>query len=76
MRFIVTCPSKPDCGQQIDMVAGKWWQDSAISTPKLQQKFDRLVSLEMTDQLIPHFSNTMQYIITANLQRLDHKQQS
>ena len=89
-EFIITCSNKPDCGQWIDyssnMVAGQMEaglakmehqskilaEDTILTT--LQQKFDGLVSLEMTDQSIPHFRNTMHH--TANVQRSDCKQQS
>ena len=45
----------------------------AATLTTLQQKFDRLVSLEMTDQLMPHFSNIMHHTMTANMQSSDHK---
>ena len=64
-KFIVTCPNKPDCGWRIDyssdivaeqIVAGLANIDhptkilaEAATLTMLQQKFDWLVSLEMTD---------------------------
>ena len=45
----------------------------AATLTMMQQKFDRFVSLEMTDQLTPHFNDIMHCTTKANMQRLDHK---
>ena len=91
-EFSVTCPNKPDCSQHInnssDMVAGqmvaelantdhqtKMLAEAATLTTQ-QQKFNRLVSLEMTDQSTLYFSNIMHCTTTVNVQRLNCKQQS
>ena len=91
-EITVTCPNEPDCGRCIDyssdivagqMVAGltnmehqsKILAGTATLTT-LQQKFNRWVSLEIIDQLNPHFSNTMHHTTMTNVQRLDCKQQS
>ena len=87
----ITFLYEPDCGRQInyssDMVARQMVTgltntelQSKISAEvttftTLQQKFDRLISLEMTDQLIPHFCNTMHHTTMANMQRSNCKQQ-
>ena len=42
----------------------------------LEQKFNRLVSLETTDQLTPHIHNTMHPLALSSVQRSDYKQQS
>ena len=47
----------------------------ATTLVMLQQKFYRLVSLEMTDHSTPHFNRTMHHTTVANVQRSDCKKQ-
>ena len=48
----------------------------AITLVIVQQNFDRLVSLEMTNHSTPHFNSTMHHTTVANVQRSDCKKQS
>ena len=48
----------------------------ATTLVTLQQKFNRLVSLEMTDHSTPHFNSTMHHTTVVNMQRSDRKKQS
>ena len=47
-----------------------------VTLTMLQQKFNKLVSLDMTDQAITPFGNIMCCTTTANIQRSDRKKQS
>ena len=91
-EFSVICPKKPDCGRHVDysndmvagqIVAGLTHTDhqtkilaEATTLVTLQQKFDRLVGLEMTDHSTPHFNSTMHHTTVVNVQRSDRKKQS
>lgn len=84
--FSKTCPNE-NCGWQVnyssDKVAGltnvehesKILAEAAALTT-LEQKFDRLVSLEMTDGSTSHLYNTMHSVTLSNVQRSDRKQRS
>ena len=69
-EYVLTCPNEPNSdwwvnysSNMVVKLASMEHQSKilaeAVTLAMLQQKFDRLVSLEMTNQLIPHFCNTM-----------------
>ena len=88
-EFRVACPNEMNCGWQVDysndmvamqMIAGLANMEhqsrilvEAISLTTLEQKFNRLVSLETTDKSTPHLHNIMHPLALSSVQRSDHK---
>ena len=88
-KFTVTCPNEMNCGHQVNysgdrqMIAGLVNMEhqnrvlaEAATLTTLEQKFQRLVSLETTDMSTPYLCKMMHPLALFNVQRSDHKQWS
>ena len=85
-EFTVSCPNKVNCGRQVnysgDMVAGQMIAGlvnmehqnrvlaEAATLTTLEQKIQRLVSLETTDMSIPYLHKTMHSLTLSNVAKV------
>ena len=86
--YTITCPNEHGCGRKInyasDMVAGQMVAglanvehqckilSEATTLTTLEEKFNRLVSLETTDKSTPHLFRDIHSNTTSNVQKSDH----